>query len=170
AEEEIDVTRALLELEQRGLVHRKSALSEEEYRFGESLTQEVAYEGLLHKQRRQLHERIAGMLESAGDGGATWSALLAHHYARSDNRAKAVEAFLRAGADAERLPSYATAAAFYRQAWEATEATATAEGIDPAFRAAALRATIAFARLCSVFGSGESEQVQRAARRGRELA
>src|SRR5207249_212036 len=55
--EEIGVDRALHELEHRGLLHRKSALAGDEYRFGESVTQEVAYEGLLLKQRRQLHER-----------------------------------------------------------------------------------------------------------------
>ena len=36
-----------------------------EYTFKHALTQEVAYEGLLHKQRRQLHERVAAGLEAA---------------------------------------------------------------------------------------------------------
>src|SRR5439155_12258085 len=62
--EGIDLDRELAELEQRGIFHRKSVLASNEYRFGESLTQEVAYEGLLLKQRRQLHERIGHLLEA----------------------------------------------------------------------------------------------------------
>src|SRR3989454_3313253 len=97
----IDVDRALGELEQRGLLHRKSVLAGDEYRFGESVTQEVAYEGLLLKQRRQLHERAGLLLEaSPGEQSAEARALIAHHFARSDDRARAVEALSRAAADA----------------------------------------------------------------------
>src|SRR5207245_376385 len=68
--EGIDLERELAELESRGIFHRKSLLASDEYRFGESLTQEVAYEGLLLKQRRQLHERVALVLESEpGEAG-----------------------------------------------------------------------------------------------------
>src|SRR2546425_5203176 len=43
--------------------------------------------------RSQLHERVALLLESEpGEAGPERSALLAHHYARSDNRAKAMAA------------------------------------------------------------------------------
>ena len=51
-------------LEERGIIHRKSLLTGDEFRFGESLTQEVAYEGLLLRQRRELHDRIGQLLES----------------------------------------------------------------------------------------------------------
>ncbi len=40
--EGIDLERELAELESRGIFHRKSLLASDEYRFGESLTQEVA--------------------------------------------------------------------------------------------------------------------------------
>src|SRR5207245_1681404 len=120
--EGIDLERELAELESRGIFHRKSLLASDEYRFGESLTQEVAYEGLLLKQRRQLHERVALLLEAEpGEAGPERSALLAHHYARSDNRAKAMAALLRAAQDAEDLPSYRTAVDFYRRRWELAE-------------------------------------------------
>src|SRR5262249_17821273 len=83
ADDGVDVQRDLEELERRGLVHRKTALSSDEFRFGESLTQEVAYEGLLLKQRRQLHERIAALIEAEPtERGLEHAALLAHHYAR----------------------------------------------------------------------------------------
>src|SRR4029450_2035134 len=90
--DEIDADHELAELERRGLVHRKSVLSSDEFRFGESLTQEVAYEGLLLKQRRQIHERVALLLETSLPSTASErSALLAHHFARSDNRHRGVE-------------------------------------------------------------------------------
>src|SRR4030095_2704946 len=89
-EEGIDVGHELEELERRGLVHRKHVLSSDEYRFGESLTQDVAYESLLLRQRRLLHERIGLQLEATpGAVTAERSALLAHHFSRSDNRPKA---------------------------------------------------------------------------------
>jgi len=102
AAESVDPSAALAELEARGILHRKSLLSSEEYRFGESLTQEVAYESLLLKQRRQLHERIGQLIEALpGDMTAERSALLAHHYTRGESRGKALEALLRAADDAD---------------------------------------------------------------------
>ena len=165
--EGIDLERELAELESRGIFHRKSLLASDEYRFGESLTQEVAYEGLLLKQRRQLHERVALLLEAEpGEAGPERSALLAHHYARSDNRAKAMAALLRAAQDAEDLPSYRTAVDFYRRLWELAEV----DRDDPASRRAALAATSGLARLSVVFGWPPLEEAERAARRARELA
>src|SRR5439155_827776 len=118
------------------LEHRKSLSSADEYRFGESLTQEVAYESLLLRQRRQLHERIGTLLEtSPGKPNAERSALLAYHFARSENRPKALEALLRAAQDAEQLPSYRAAVDFYRQAWEVAEAALAEDGDGPYRRA-----------------------------------
>jgi class 3 adenylate cyclase/tetratricopeptide (TPR) repeat protein len=170
--EGIDVARALAALEERGLLHRKSVASAEEYRFGESLTQEVAYEGLLHRQVRQLHERVGVLLEETpGEGGAERSALLAHHFSRSDNRPKAVEAFLRAARDAEQLPSWRAAVEFYRRAWEAAEAGAADETDSGGpFHGAVLDATTGLCRVSAIFGTADRDEAERAGRRGRELA
>src|SRR5207253_2489023 len=165
--EGIDLERALAELESRGIIHRKSLLASDEYRFGESLTQEVAYEGLLLKQRRQLHERVALQLESEpGKAGPERTALLAHHWARSDDRVKAMVALLRAAQDAEDLPSYRTAVDFYRRLWELAET----DPDDPASRRAALAATSGLSRLSVVFGWPPLDEAERAAGRARELA
>jgi class 3 adenylate cyclase/tetratricopeptide (TPR) repeat protein len=165
--EGIDLDRELAELEQRGLFHRKSVLASNEYRFGESLTQEVAYEGLLLKQRRQLHERIGHLLEAEpGEMTAERAGLLAHHFGRGDDRAKAIDALLRAADWAERLPSYRTASEFYRRAWE----LADTDPADTRFASATLTATAALARLGVLFGWPSHEEASRAARRARELA
>ncbi|MGH7802705.1 MAG: ATP-binding protein, partial [Candidatus Binatia bacterium] len=74
----IDVDAELETLERRGVLHRKTVLSDDEYRFGESLTQEVAYEGMLLKERRALHDRVGHLIEHEdGDRTAERSALLA---------------------------------------------------------------------------------------------
>lgn len=123
----VGVDRALAELERRGIVHRKSVFSDADYRFGESLTQEVAYEGLLLRQRRQLHARAGQLLEAAaGEWTPERSARLAYHYANSDDPERAAQALLRAAADAEKVPSYQAATAYYREAWDVASAASDA--------------------------------------------
>jgi len=169
--EGIDVALELEELEHRGIVHRKSALSEEEFRFGESVTQELAYESLLVRERRVLHGRIARQVEeSAEDASAERSALLAHHFARSDDHRKAIEALLRAAADAERVPSYHAAREFYRAAWNMASAGIEASG-DEEVRRQALSAALGFCHMSIIYApTGDGAEVERVAQRGRELA
>jgi len=173
ADEPIDVPAALDELERRGVIHRKTVLSGDEYRFGESLTQEVAYEALLLKERRQLHERIGHMLEEeAIDNDPELPALLAHHYALSDNREKAIEALLRAAQRAEQLPSYNVAVRCYRQAWDlATDAIEKNEAAaDPALRRSAVAAAVGLCRMVVIYSVPDDGASERAAHRGRALA
>lgn len=170
AGEQLDVPRELEELERRGLLHRKNLLAADEFRFGESLTQEIAYETLLLRQRRQLHERIGRMLEAEdADRPAEHAALLAHHYAHSDDHVKAVESLLRAAVEAERLPSYRVASQYYRQAWQLAESV-LGEREDGHFHRAALAGASGFARLTVFFGGDDVCEAQRAAGRGTELA
>jgi class 3 adenylate cyclase/tetratricopeptide (TPR) repeat protein len=167
-DEGIDIPRELADLERRGVFHREHLLARDEYRFGESLTQEVAYEGLLLRQRRQLHERIALLLETSLPRTASErSALLAHHFARSDNRDRAVDALLQAAREAAELPSYRSAAGFYRQAWELAEAGG---GDDERARRALLAATQGFGSLTVLFNLPQLADAERALARGREIA
>jgi class 3 adenylate cyclase/tetratricopeptide (TPR) repeat protein len=169
--EGINVSAALEELERRGIVHRKNLLSDDEFRFGESLMQEVAYQGLLLKERRQLHERIARMLEGEGaEVTPERSALIANHLAQSENRMKAIEALLRAAKDAEAVPSFRSALEFYRQAWLIADAALAKEPTTPEVKRWALQAAVAFARLTVFYGFSEVGDAEKAARRGRELA
>lgn len=169
-EEPIEVGAALDELRRRGVIHRKSLFSDDEFRFGESLTQEVAYDSLLHRQRRQLHGRVATLLEGAGDAARARSGLVAHHLARSDDRQRAVEALLRAAADAEQLPSFRTARDLYRQAWETGEHLLGDAPADPRFQAWVMEATLGFTRVTVLYGSSADPDAERSALRGRELA
>ena len=169
--EPIDVEVELAELTRRGVIHRKSLFSDDEYRFGESLTQEVAYDSLLLKQRRQLHGRVAALLEAGGgDPSLARPALIAHHYARSDDRAKAVETLLAAAAEAERLPSFRSGLELFRQAWELGEAALRDGNPDARFRKWVMDATAGYARVAVLYGTAVEVDVERATIRARELA
>ncbi len=171
AGEQIDVTAELEALEHQGVVHRKVTLSHEEFRFGESLTQEVAYEGLLMKERRRLHDRIAQMLEAApGEMDAERAALIAQHYARGDDRQKALEALLRAGDEAEAIPSYRAAGQYARQACEVAAELHEAGEPDEARKRWTMQAALGAVRLNVLHGSPDKEATQAIALRGQEIA
>lgn len=167
----INVPAILDELERRGVIHRKNLLSKDEFRFGESLTQEVAYETLLLRERRQLHERIGLLLETnGGEGRGEQAALLAHHFARSENRRKAIESLVHAARAAEQLPSFGAAVGFYRQAWELADAALDAPEVDDQLRRWALDAASGLCRVIVLYDSPDLGDFERAAQRGRELA
>ena len=170
AGEDLDVGDQLAELEDRGVIRRASALSDE-LRFGESLTQEVAYEGLLLRQRRGLHARIGQLLDALpGEPTAERAALLAHHFARSDDRERAVTALLTAAREAERIPSFRAAAGFYRDAFEMADGLlqAGASGADLPQRT--LQAAYGLCRMAVIYGVAGLDEAERAGRRGRQLA
>ena len=83
----------------------------------------MAYESLLLRQRRQLHERVGALLETGGGdpsrrGRRCWrTTSRAATIARAPSRR-----CCSAAAEAEQLPSFRTALDLYRQAWEIGEA------------------------------------------------
>jgi predicted ATPase/class 3 adenylate cyclase len=164
--ESLELTDALEELQERGVVHQKDARASDEYRFGESLTQDVAYESLLLRERRQLHGRIAELLEA--DATAR-PALIAHHLARAQDRERAIDALLRAARDAEELPSFSSAFELYREAWSLAEAVLDEEGNEEQ-RRPALDSILGLVRMATLYSSTGQLDVERSAERGRELA
>ncbi len=166
--EHIDVDRELEELERLGIVHRKLGVDKDEFRFGESLTQEVAYGALLLRERRTLHQRVGDMLEAADGEARAKLPLLAHHFARSNDRGKGTRLLLQAAAEAQALPSYGDAARLYREAWGLAEATLGEGPDDEALQRSVLKASSGVAR-AGLFGTERDEQL-RAVERGIELA
>jgi tetratricopeptide (TPR) repeat protein len=165
------VASELATLEERGIIHRKTLLSSDEFRFGESLTQEVAYEGLLLRQRRDLHDRIGRLIEALpGEANAERSALLAHHYTRSENRDKAITALLRAARDAERIPSFRTAARFYRTAYDLAEAVLAGGVTTAEAKRLVVETAMGILRMSVIYGIFEHGDPEEPARRGRQLA
>jgi tetratricopeptide (TPR) repeat protein len=142
------------------------------FRFGESLTQEVAYESLLLRERRRLHGEFARHLEQTRrDSSPERATLLAHHYARSEDRARAVRALLVAAIEAESVPDYAAMVRFHAEAWQLAREWLDAGGEkgDADVRAA-LEAAIGAARAHSFGASVAGDVGSEAFERGSELA
>lgn len=109
----------LAQLENAQLVH---SLAEEElaYLFQHALTQEAAYESLLHKQRRQVHRHVAETIEQLYANRLDEVAVvLAQHYAGAGDDGKTFEFALRAADNAAHLFAYIEARWHYALALEA---------------------------------------------------
>jgi len=88
AEPSADIT----ELKRLEFVFERRGDGERTVVFKHALTQEIAYASLLESQRSELHTRAGRALEAAAaDRLDEHYELLAHHYARSNDPAKAVE-------------------------------------------------------------------------------
>ena len=175
--EPIDVLAELHELERRGILHRNGSIELGELRCGVSLTQEVAYEGLLLRERRQLHDRAAALFEAearalAGTGDARRPlALAAHHLARGEDRARGIAALLDAAQRAVAVPSYGDAIQLFREAWGLAElALAERREQSPETRRLALRAAVGISGAAIVYGDAGSERDEQATRAGISLA
>ncbi len=152
-----ETRRALAQLVDRGVLHPIGGPQSDEYRFGESLTQEVAYESLLMRERRRLHSRVGAMV--AERGGST--TLIAHHFALSDDETKAVETLMAAALEAENVPAYRTATDLFRRAWEIAEAAAVGAGREGQQRL--LTAALGYCRVVVLYGSSNDMLAKRAA-------
>lgn len=111
----------LTQLETAQLVRH---LVEEEpaYTFRHALTQESAYESLLKNQRREIHLRVAQVIEKVyAEELDENAARLAQHYAEAHEDEKTAEYAARAGDMARRLFAYPEARVHYALALEALE-------------------------------------------------
>ena len=74
------------------LLYERGIYPQSTYIFKHALTQEVAYDSLLLKRRKEIHEKIGTAIEALYQGRLEEHyELLAYHYARSANTDKAVE-------------------------------------------------------------------------------
>ena len=93
-------------------IYEKNLFPELEYIFKHTLTQEVAYKGLLLKRRKELHENIGQIIEQLyAKRLEEFFEILAHHYYRSSNAEKAFDYLKLSGAKAMR----------HNSAWEALD-------------------------------------------------
>ena len=105
-----ELERMLARLQAGEFIYEQPAAGDVEYIFKHALTQEVAYNALLVKRRKLLHERAGLALESMfAEQLDDHLDELAHHYGRSDNVAKAVEYLGRAGQQALQRSAHADA-------------------------------------------------------------
>ncbi|MGH7856493.1 MAG: ATP-binding protein, partial [Candidatus Binatia bacterium] len=128
-----DLRSDLSELVRLELLRETEFFPEARYRFAHVLTREVAYQGLLHRSRAELHARAGEALEKLyGERIEELLPELARHYGRSGEREKAVRFLVAAGDRSARLFAFGEARSYYRQALEKL-------GSGPASRRAEVR-------------------------------
>jgi len=111
------IDKNLINLERLDLIKTISLQPEMEYIFKHALTQEVAYNGLLKKERQNIHEKIGQAIEGLyQDRLEEFYETLAYHYTRSDNRHKAVHYLKLAGNKSNRNNALWESFHFYGEA------------------------------------------------------
>ena len=100
-----------------GAVRRKMLFPEREYVFTHATVQETIYDAILQKTRQALHRRVARAIESIyADRLNDFSGMLAYHYSRGEEPAKAEEYLFQAGEEAARSAASNEALGFFRDA------------------------------------------------------
>jgi class 3 adenylate cyclase/tetratricopeptide (TPR) repeat protein len=107
----------LINLQGLEFIYEKSLFPELEYIFKHALTQEVAYNSLLLKRRKEIHERIGKAIEELYPNRLEeFYEMLAHHYSRAENSEKAYHYLKLSGDKATRNYAKWEALGYYREA------------------------------------------------------
>jgi tetratricopeptide (TPR) repeat protein len=107
----------LLNLQGLEFIYEKRLFPELEYVFKHALTQEVAYNSLLQKRRKEIHEKIAQAIEAIYAGRLEeFFEMLAYHYSKSENPEKAHQYLKLSGDKAMKNYSNSEALQFYQEA------------------------------------------------------
>jgi predicted ATPase len=123
AEPAHDVEPCLATLKRLELVHETRFFPQPEYVFKHAVIQDAAYQGLLSGRRKSLHGTIGRAIEELyADRLGEHAAVLAYHYARSDQQDRAIQYALIAGDRAARGYANAEAMTHYQQALEVARA------------------------------------------------
>lgn len=106
--------RRLLQLQ---MIQEATRIPEVEYIFRNPMTQEVVYNGILLKRRREFHHWVGlGMESLYADQMAEMAPRLAYHFAQAREHRKAFDYLLMAGNQATRLYAHREALTHYDQA------------------------------------------------------
>lgn len=93
-----DVDTHITSLERLDLVRARSLYPSLEYIFKHALTQEVVYEGLLKKERREIHRAIGAVIEEVfSDRLSEFYEALAFHFSQGESLHKAVHYLMKSG-------------------------------------------------------------------------
>ena len=115
-----DVKSNILNLQGLEFISEKKLFPELEYIFKHALIQEVAYNSLLHKRRKEIHEEIGKAIEQIyEDRLEEFYEMLGYHYSKSENHEKANHYLMKAGDVAAHLYAYDEARLNYAHALEA---------------------------------------------------
>jgi predicted ATPase len=109
----------LLNLQGLEFIYEKSFFPELEYIFKHTLTQEVAYNSLLHKKRKEIHGKIGKAIEQIyTERLEEFYEMLAYHFVQGEVWDKAVTYLRKAGGRAMMKSAYVEAMAHLRKGLE----------------------------------------------------
>lgn len=122
------------------LVYEKRFFPELQYIFRHAIIQDVAYQSMLARRRRDLHAAIGRAIETLYAGRLTEHyEVLAHHFVAGDVRDRAVEYLVKAGDKAATAFAGVEALAFYERALPLLSDTESRERADVLHKAGQLR-------------------------------
>jgi ABC-type oligopeptide transport system substrate-binding subunit/class 3 adenylate cyclase len=117
AEAEMQLDKHLSQLQRVDLVREKARIPELEYIFKHALTQEAAYNSLLHERRKGFHLKVGEALEELfPDRVDEFSGLMAYHFEAAEAHEKALDYLQRAGDQARLAYAHQEAIDFYERA------------------------------------------------------
>ena len=104
-------------LQEVQFIKERERLEELEYLFIHALAQEVAYESLLIKKRKELHLRVADSIEKVFKGRLhEFYGMLAYHYMKGEDEKKSYKYLERAGEEALKSSASSEALTYYQRA------------------------------------------------------
>jgi len=113
------IDRCLRDLERLDVIKTRFFQPDIEYIFKHALTQDVVYNGLLKKERRAIHERIALVMEELfRDRISEFYEILAFHFKRGQSVLKAVEYLVKSGEKNLARYSLDESHQYYKEAFE----------------------------------------------------
>jgi class 3 adenylate cyclase/tetratricopeptide (TPR) repeat protein len=113
------IDRCLSGLERLDLIRARSLHPDLEYFFKHAMTQEVVYNGLLKKERRDIHERIGLVMEQIfHERLPELYETLAYHFKQGHSVPKAIAYLMKSGEKSLERYSVEEAHQFYQQAFE----------------------------------------------------
>jgi len=114
-----DIDRCLTNLERFDLIRTKSLQPDLEYIFKHALTQEVAYNGLLRRERKEIHEQIAIVIEQLfNERLPEYYETLAFHFSRGRSIYKAVHYLMKSGSKSLRRYSLEEAHQYFKESFD----------------------------------------------------
>jgi class 3 adenylate cyclase/tetratricopeptide (TPR) repeat protein len=109
----------LRSLERLDLIRARSIQPDLEYIFKHAMTQEVAYNGLLKKDRQQIHRRIGLVMEDMfSDRLPEFYEALAFHYKEGRDSIKALHYLIKSGEKAYKRYSLDESHEYFREAYD----------------------------------------------------
>lgn len=106
----------LAELQGLEFIYEKSLFPELEYEFKHTLVQEVAYNSLLLRRRREIHEQVGKAIETLYPSRMEeFYEILAYHYSKSEDAEKAYKYMKLSGIKATRNSALWEAFRFYQE-------------------------------------------------------